>query len=101
MIIEDEEIGISDSPYSMYQIKPKPPKMELNDCIVRYKETGNEFFFRCFLHYYEYRLNKRTESYCLQYGQLNHFLDIKQTIIATMLLPMLPDRQLTRINDRQ
>ena len=69
----------------MYQMKKKPQKIPLNDYIVRYKQTGSEWFLQCFLHLYESRINRRTESFCLQYGQLHHFLDIKQTIIAAIM----------------
>jgi len=69
----------------MYQITPKPPEMSLNDCIVEYKQTGDEQFLRYFLHFYESRLNSRTESFCLQQGYLNHFQDVKQAMIEAVL----------------
>ncbi len=75
---------ISNEDRYMYKMK-KPPKMPLNDCIIQYKQTVDERFLQYFLHFYEPTLNKRTESFCEQYGQFHHFLDIKQTIVTTLL----------------
>jgi RNA polymerase sigma factor (sigma-70 family) len=62
-----------------------PPELNPNDCIVKYKETGDELYFLYFLHYYEPRLNSRVSSICHTYTEYQHFNDIKQTIITTML----------------
>jgi DNA-directed RNA polymerase specialized sigma subunit len=69
----------------MYQIKPKPPDMHLNDYIVRYKQSGDEQYLRHFLHCYEPRLNTRAENFCLQQGYLHHFQDIKQAMLEAVL----------------
>jgi DNA-directed RNA polymerase specialized sigma subunit len=70
----------------MYRLKRKPPKMDKpNDFIVLYKETGDKRYLSWFLHAYEPALNKRAENYCENYGQLHHFADIKQTIVATLI----------------
>ena len=69
----------------MYRMKKKPPSMPLNDCIVQYKQTGDEKFLQYFLHFYESALNKRTEDFCEKYGRLNHFQDIKQVIVTTLI----------------
>ena len=69
----------------MYQMTPKPPEMPLNDCIVQFKQTGDEQFLQYFLHFYESKLNSRAESFCLQQGYLHHFQDIKQAMIEAIL----------------
>jgi len=69
----------------MYQIKPIPPEMHLNDYIVRYKQSGDEQYLRHFLHCYEPRLNTRAENFCLQQGYLHHFQDIKQAMLEAVL----------------
>jgi len=69
----------------MYQMTTKPPEMLLNDCIVQYKQTDDELFMLYFLHFYEPRLNNRAEGFCLQYGYLHHFQDIKQAMIEAIL----------------
>ncbi|MDR3239012.1 MAG: hypothetical protein LBT44_02860 [Clostridiales bacterium] len=74
----------------MYRLPKAPPKRVLNDYIVEYKRTGDEQYLAHFLHLYEAALNIRTENFCEHYGQLQHFQDIKQTIVAAMFLK-LPD----------
>jgi len=69
----------------MYQLKKAPPDRRLNDYIVDYKRTGDEQYLAYFLHHYEASLNIRTEKFCEHYGQLQHFQDIKQTIVAAMV----------------
>jgi len=68
----------------MYRLKKAPPNMQLNDYIMEYKRTGDEQYLAYFLHQYEASLNIRTEKFCEHYGQLQHFQDIKQTIVAAM-----------------
>ena len=74
----------------MYRLKKAPPNMRLNDYIAEYKRTGDEQYLAYFLHHYEPALNSRTEKFCERYGQLQHFQDIKQTIVAAMVAK-LPD----------
>jgi len=69
----------------MYQLAPKPPKMELDEYIEKYKATDNFLYFRFFLHYYENRLNGEVERICRIYGQKHNFEDIKQTIVITLI----------------
>jgi len=68
----------------MYRLKKAPPNIRLNDYIADYKRTGDEQYLAYFLHHYEAMLNIRTEKFCEHYGQLQHFQDIKQTIVAAM-----------------
>jgi DNA-directed RNA polymerase specialized sigma subunit len=68
----------------MYRLKKSPPEMPLNNYIVEYKRTGDEQFLAYFLHRYEYSLNIRAEDFCGHYGRLQHFQDVKQTIVAAM-----------------
>ena len=82
---EDRRVKLPPSQLYMYQMTKKPPEMPLNDCIVQYKHTGDELFLQFFLHFYEPKLNVRAESFCLQYGQIHHFQDIKQTVISAIL----------------
>lgn len=70
----------------MYRSEDEPPKMKLNDYIVRYKQTGNNQYLQYFLHKYEPALNKRAMEYCEHYGLLNYFEDIKQTIVTVLLM---------------
>ena len=74
----------------MYRQKKTPPNMRLNDYIAEYKRTGDEQHLAYFLHHYEPTLNTRAEKFCERYGQLQHFQDIKQAIVAAMLAK-LPD----------
>ena len=85
MIRNKPENTIPSEQLFMYQIKPKPPDMHLNDFIVRYKQSGDEQYLRHFLHCYEPRLNTRAENFCLQQGYLHHFQDIKQAMIEAVL----------------
>ena len=78
----------------MYRQKKAPPDMRLNDYIVEYKRTGDEQYLAYFLHLYEATLNIRAEKFCEHYGQLQHFQDIKQTIVAA-IFAKLPDYDLT------
>jgi len=80
------EYGIAKELLYMYQIKPKPPEMPLNDYIVMYKKSGDELYLQYFLHFYEPRLNNRVENFCLQQGYLNHFQDVKQAMIEAILI---------------
>jgi len=68
----------------MYRLKKAPPDIRLNDYVVEYKRTDDEQYLAYFLHHYEASLNIRTEKFCEHYGQLQHFQDIKQTIVAAM-----------------
>ena len=78
----------------MYRLKKSPPDMRLNDYIVEYKRTSDKQYLTYFLHHYEATLNIRAEKFCEHYGQLQHFQDIKQTIVAAMLAK-LPGYDLT------
>jgi len=69
----------------MYRLQKAPSNMRLNDYIVVHKRTGDEQYLAYFLHQYEALLNIRTEKFCEHYGQLQHFQDIKQTIVASMV----------------
>jgi len=82
---DDRRIKLPPGQLYMYQMTKKPPEMTLNDCIIQYKQTTDELFLLYFLHFYEPKLNARAESFCLQYGQINHFQDIKQTVIRAIL----------------
>jgi len=82
---EDRRIKLPYNQLYMYQMTKKPPEMPLNDGIIQYKQTGDKVYLQYFLHLYEPKLNARAEGFCLQYGQLHHFQDIKQTIISVLL----------------
>ena len=85
MIRYKPEYRIPTEQLFMYQIKPKPPEMPVNDYIVNYKQSGDEQYLRHFLHCYEPRLNNRAETFCLQQGYLHHFQDVKQVMLEAVL----------------
>ena len=85
MIKHKQEYKLPYEQLHMYQIKPKPPEMPLNDYIVHYKQSGDDQHLQYFLHYYEPRLNSRAENFCLQQGYLHHFQDIKQVMLEAVL----------------
>ena len=72
----------------MYRLKKAPPDIRLNDYVVEYKRTDDEQYLAYFLHHYEATLNIRAEKFCERYGQLQHFQDIKQTIVAAMFVKL-------------
>ena len=82
---DDRRIKLPPCQLYMYQMRKKPPEMTLNDCIIQYKQTNDELLLLYFLHFSEPKLNARAESFCLQYGQIHHFQDIKQTVIRAIL----------------
>jgi DNA-directed RNA polymerase specialized sigma subunit len=70
----------------MYCLQKKPPEVShFNDYILKYKTSKDEQFLQYYLHCYESDLNKRTMLYCNTYDVRNHFADIKQTIITTLI----------------
>ena len=78
----------------MYQIKPEPPQMPLNEYIRLYKETGDNLYFQFFLHTYEPQLNRRTQRIIERYCLADRYADVKQTIILA-LLSKLPEYDLS------
>lgn len=66
---------------TMYHLSPAPPEWELQKYIDEYVRTKDEKYLRWFLHSYESAINKRAESYMIQYAMSDHFADIKQSIV--------------------
>ena len=52
------EIYIDKADLNMYQLKPAPPKWDLQEYIVTYLKEKDERYLSWFLHYYEKKLNK-------------------------------------------
>lgn len=78
--------NISNEDMYSYRLQEKPPEVNhINDYIIKYKVTGDERFLEYYFHCYESDLNKRTMLFCNTYGVQNHFSDIKQTIVMTMI----------------
>jgi len=76
---------------NMYRMDDEPPKMELNDYIVEYKRTGDEYWLACFLHCFERNwFNRWVYRQCNRYNQLSRFQDFKQEMTQALLIK-LPD----------
>ncbi len=77
------------NPYAqenMYRMDEEPPKMELNAYILEYKQTGDGYWFACFLHQFEREiLNRWVYNRCEKYSQHSRFKDIKQEMITILL----------------
>lgn len=65
---------------NMYRITPPPPKLELQEYIRLFVETGNDKYFYWFLHYYEPQMNYLAKEYRKTYKMEEHFADIKQAM---------------------
>lgn len=68
----------------MYLLYPAPPKMEFDEYIERYRDTGDGRYFLYFLHAYEPALNRRALRYCSNYWVMPLFPDVKQTIVTAL-----------------
>lgn len=77
------------NPYAqenMYRMDEEPPKMEMNDYIVEYKRTGDDYWLACFLHRFEQeKLNGWVYSKCKKHSQHSRFKDIKQEAVRVLL----------------
>ena len=64
-----------------YQLSPPPPKMTLQEYILKYLESGNETYLRWFLHAVEPKLNQTASAMVQHYAMYGFFLDLKQACV--------------------
>ena len=69
----------------MYQLKPAPPKMKLQEYIELYCSEKEEKYLIWFLHYYEPTLNAIVKEAVQRYAMEGHFADIKSACIMGMM----------------
>ena len=79
------EIYIDKADLNMYQLKPAPPKWDLQEYIVTYLKEKDNCYFAWFLHYYEKTLNNNVQEYMRKLFMPEHFSDMKQAYIAGLL----------------
>ncbi len=71
--------------YRMYQLDPVPLKLDLQECIDGYLDTGDADFLAQFLHWYEPAINNKAKSFGRQYAMTGHFGDLKQAYVQGLL----------------
>ena len=64
-----------------YQLSPPPPKMTLQAYILKYLESGDETYFRWFLHTVEPMLNQMSSAMVQHYAMYGFFPDLKQACV--------------------
>ena len=64
-----------------YQLSPPPPKMTLQEYILKYLESGEEIYLRWFLHAVEPKLNQTASAMVQHYAMYGFFLDLKQACV--------------------
>ena len=64
-----------------YQLSPPPPKMTLQAYILKYLESGDEIYFRWFLHAVEPMLNQTASAMVQHYAMYGFFPDLKQACV--------------------
>lgn len=69
----------------MYQLKPAPPKMKLQEYITKYCSEKDEKYINWFLHYYEPTLNTTVMDIVQRYAMPGHFADIKSVCVIGIL----------------
>lgn len=79
------EIYIEKADLKMYQLKPAPPKLNLQEYIVTYLKEKDNRYLAWFLHYYENTLNNNVQEYMRKLFMPEHFADMKQAYIAGLL----------------
>jgi len=80
---KDDELIPSN--HRMFRISPPPEALHFNEYIIRYQQTGDDAYFLAFLHYYESTLTIRANEYARNYAMIEHWLDIKITIVEALL----------------
>ena len=68
-----------------YQLSPPPPKMTLQAYILKYLESGDETYFRWFLHAVEPMLNQTASAMVQHYAMYGFFPDLKQACVEGIL----------------
>lgn len=78
-----------------YQLSPPPPKMTLQAYILKYLESGDETYFRWFLHAVEPMLNQTASAMVQHYAMYGFFPDLKQACVEGIwkaLQAYVPDK---------
>ena len=70
------EIYIDKADLNMYQLKPAPPKWDLQEYIVTYLKEKDNRYLAWFLHYYEKTLNNNVQEYMRKLFMPEHFADM-------------------------
>lgn len=68
-----------------YQLSPPPPKMTLQEYILKYLESGDELYLRWFLHTVEPMLNQTASAMVQHYAMYGFFSDLKQACVEGIL----------------
>ena len=68
-----------------YQLSPPPPKMTLQEYILKYLESGDESYLRWFLHAVEPMLNQTASAMVQHYAMYGFFPDLKQACVEGIL----------------
>ena len=79
------EIYIDKADLNMYQLKPAPPKWDLQEYIVTCLKEKDNSYLAWFLHYYEKTLNNNVQEYMRKLFMPEHFANMKQAYIAGLL----------------
>lgn len=69
----------------MYRLDPAPPKLPAQEYIVRYLTEKEEKYLAWYLHDQEPALNKLAQAACERYAMAEHFADIKQAAVCSIL----------------
>lgn len=68
-----------------YQLSPPPPKMTLQEYILKYLESRDELYLRWFLHTVEPMLNQTSSAMVQHYAMYGFFPDLKQACVEGIL----------------
>lgn len=71
--------------HRMYRLDPAPPKLPVQEYIVRYLTEKEDKYLAWYLHDQEFALNKLAQAACERYAMTEHFADIKQTAVCGIL----------------
>lgn len=69
----------------MYRLDPAPPKLPVQEYIVRYLTEKEDKYLAWYLHDQEFALNKLAQAACERYAMSEHFADIKQAAVCGIL----------------
>ena len=69
----------------MYRLDPAPPKLPVQEYIVRYLTEKEDKYLAWYLHDQEFALNKLAQAACERYAMAEHFADIKQAAVCGIL----------------
>lgn len=68
----------------MFQLVKRLPPMKIDEIVSLYKQTGDEQYFKLFLHHYENAINAIAKSWCRKlFMQNSRFDEIKMAMAST------------------